>query len=145
MACFKYETYTSPGQLFHQTEGPMEEPILDRDLLAHHLRGKIDTDRLSIRRAATDIGCSAATLTRMLKGSEADNYPDTRNIFRAVSWLGKSIADFEPQQGTATSTLADVEVHLRALPELSEGDKEALLAMVKALRDAAVEVRSKKG
>lgn len=119
----------------------MAQAVLDRDLLATHLRTKIDSEGKSIRAASDEIGCSAATLSRMLRGSRAANFPDTRNLLRAASWLGKSIADFEPGVRNTSSTLADVEVHLRALPELSDKDKEALVAMVKALYDAAVEVR----
>ena len=119
----------------------MAQAVLDRELLATHLRTKIDSEGKSIRAASDEIGCSAATLSRMLRGSRAANFPDTRNLLRAASWLGKSIADFEPGVRNASSTLADVEVHLRALPGLSDKDKEALVAMVKALYDAAVEVR----
>lgn len=119
----------------------MAQAVLDRDLLATHLRTKIDSERKSIRAASDEIGCSAATLSRMLRGSRAANFPDARNLLRAASWLGKSIADFEPGVRNASSTLADVEVHLRALRGLSDKDKEALVAMVKALYDAAVEVR----
>ena len=122
----------------------MKEPVLDRDLLARHLRSKIESEEKSIRAAAEEIGCSPATLSRMLKGSTAANFPDARNIFRAVSWVGKGITDFEPAAKVTSSTLADVEIHLRALPELSEDDKEALVAMVRALHDAAVKVRTKK-
>ena len=119
----------------------MAQAVLDRDLLATHLRTKIDSEGKSIRTASDEIGCSAATLSRMLRGSRAANFPHARNLFRAASWLGKSITAFEPGVRNASSTLADVEVHLRALPRLSDKDKEALVAMVKALHDAAVEVR----
>ena len=119
----------------------MAQAVLDRDLLATHLRTKIDSEGKSIRTASDEIGCSAATLSRMLRGSRAANFPDTRNLLRAASWLGKSIADFEPGVRSTCSTLADVEVQLRALPGLSDKDKEALVAMVKALYGAAVAVR----
>ena len=123
----------------------MAQPALDRDLLATHLRTKIDSEGKSIRAASDEIGCSAATLSRMLRGSRAANFPDTRNLFRVASWLGKSITDFEYGVRTASSTLADVEVHLRALPGLSDEDKEAIVAMVKALHDAAVKARPQEG
>lgn len=123
----------------------MTQPVLDRDLLARHLRTKIESEGKSIRAASEEIGCSAATLSRMLRGSKAANFPDARNLFRAAAWLEKSITEFEPAASASSSTLADVEVHLRALPDLSERDKEALVAMVKALHDAAVEVRSQEG
>jgi len=120
------------------------EPRIDRDLLASHLQSKIEEDGLTLRDAAGEIGCSPATLSRMLKGSRSDNYPDAQNLFKAVSWLGKSISDFEVGKRNAASTIADVEVHLRALPGLTEYDKEALVAMVKAAHDAAIELRKKK-
>ena len=122
----------------------MAQPALDRDLLATHLRTKIDSEGKSIRAASDEIGCSAATLSRMLRGSRAANFPDTRNLFRVASWLGKSITDFEPGVRNESS-LADVEVHLRALPGLSDEDKEAIVAMVKALHDAAVKARPQEG
>ena len=119
----------------------MAQAVLDRDLLATYLRTKMNSEGKSIRTASQEVGCSAATLSRMLRGSRAANFPDTRNLFRAASWLGKSITDFEPGVRNGRSTLADVEIHLRALPRLADEDKEALVAMVKALHDAAVEVR----
>jgi transcriptional regulator with XRE-family HTH domain len=111
-------------------------PTIDLDFLATSLHERMQSEDFTIRGAASEIGCSAATLSRMLQGSSAPNIPDTANLFRAVSWLGKTLADFEkPSQPRATS-LADVELHLRALPTLSEKDKEALVAIVKAAHDA---------
>ena len=40
---------------------------LDLDRLATHLRTKMEEDDLSIRSAAEKIGCSAATLARLLR------------------------------------------------------------------------------
>lgn len=119
-------------------------PPVDLDLLAQHLKSKMESENLSLRAAADEIGCSAATLSRMLKGSEAPNMPDADNLFRAASWLNRSIADFEIGKREQGSSLADVEVHLRALPGLAKGDKEALVAMVRAAHDAALELRKKK-
>ena len=48
----------------------MAQPVLDRDLLARYLRTKIDSEDKSIRAASEEIGCSAATLSRMLRGVE---------------------------------------------------------------------------
>ncbi len=116
---------------------------LDLDLLAAHLRAKMEERELSLRSAAEEIGCSPATLGRLLKGSEAPNFPDMTSLLRAASWLGKSISDFEKGRGPSTTTLADVELHLRALSGLTEKDKEALVAMVRAAHDA-FKTRTKK-
>lgn len=122
----------------------MALPSVDLDLLASHLKSQLESKELSLRSAATEIGCSPATLSRLLKGSAAPNYPDAQNIFRSVSWLGRSIADFEAGTRRKGSSLADVEVHLRALPGLSKDQAEALIAMVRAAHDAAVHLRGAK-
>jgi transcriptional regulator with XRE-family HTH domain len=118
---------------------------LDLDRLATHLRTKMEKDDLSIRSAAEKIGCSAATLARLLQGSKAENVPDSVNLMRAASWVGKRLGDFEVGKSKPSSTLGDVEVHLRALPGLSKADAEGLVAMVKAAYDAAAKLRAKKG
>jgi transcriptional regulator with XRE-family HTH domain len=117
-------------------------PAIDFDLLATHLKNKLDAEGLSVRTAADLIGISAATLSRMLRGTEAPNTPDAANIFKAVSWLRKTVADFDPSQKPSQSSIADVEVHLRALPDLTPKDKEALVAIVKAAHDTYKGLRS---
>lgn len=116
---------------------------IDLNLLATHLQSRVDDRKLGLREAAAEIGCSPATLSRMLRGTEAPNYPDSKNLLKAASWLGRSISDFETGQRKRESTLADVEVHLRALSGLAAQDKEALVAMVRAAHDAAHELRKK--
>lgn len=111
------------------------QPI-ELDILAHALQDRMKDRELSLRDAAGQIGCSASTLSRLLKGASAPNVPDTRVLLKAVNWLGKRLQDFEPSRITTPTTLADVEVHLRALPGLGERDKEALISMVRAAHDA---------
>ncbi len=118
---------------------------IDLDLLARHLRSKMDDEGSSARAAAEQIGCSPATLSRLLKGSASDLQPDTSTLIRAASWVGKSLADFEVGAVPVETTLADVEVHLRALPGLGSTDREALVAMVRAAYDAASQLRTPEG
>jgi transcriptional regulator with XRE-family HTH domain len=108
---------------------------IDLNLLAEQLKHEIKKRGLSVRSASVEIGCSPTTLSRLLAGSETPNLPDTKTLLQAVSWLGKSINDFSRNRVPQTSTIADVVVHLRALPELSNKDKEALVAIVKAAHD----------
>ncbi len=115
----------------------------DRDQLAHYLKAKMTDEDLSVRSAAKEIGCSAATLTRLLKGGNSPNYPQGRNLVRAVNWLGRSLADFEAPEGPRHSTIQDVEVHLRGLPDLPSGTADALTAIVRAIYDEQ-RIRSKK-
>lgn len=118
-------------------------PNLDLDLLARHLQHKMQVESLALRAAADEIGCSAATLSRLLQGSGAPNYPDTKNLFRAISWVEKRLADFEKGKldSKPKTTLADVEVHLRALPGLTEKDKKALVAIVGAAYYATLQTK----
>lgn len=111
------------------------EETIDLDRLAKELSDKMRVKDLSLRDAATEIGCSAATLSRLLKGSKAEHTPDTRSLLKSVSWLDKSLSDFELSRAPSATSMTDVELHLRALPGLSERDKKALVAMVRALHD----------
>ena len=111
----------------------MNEP-LNRDLLAQHLESKMAAEKLSIRSAAEQIGCSAATLTRLLKGSDAPNYPEGENLIKAASWAGKSLADFMASE--ESSTIGDVEAHLRALPDLPPDAADGIIAMIRSLYDS---------
>ena len=122
----------------------MEDLHLDLDLLAAELQHKITVEDLSLRVAADEIGCSAATLSRMLRGAETPNVPDTETLLRAANWLGKSIGDFEKSRQPSTSSMTEVEVHLRALPDLSDKDKDALVNIVRATHDT-FKFRQKKG
>jgi transcriptional regulator with XRE-family HTH domain len=116
----------------------MKKGAVDLDLLATHLKTKMATEHLAIRAAAEKIGCSSATLGRLLHGAKAPNVPDSVNLLRAANWLGRGLDEFiaKPHHG---STLADVEVHLRALPSLSPADAEAIVAMVKAAYGARID------
>jgi transcriptional regulator with XRE-family HTH domain len=124
----------------------MADHDLDLDQLAIRLRAKMETKGLSIRAAAKEIGLGAATLSRLLQGSENSNTPDLANVSKAAEWVGRSLADFSAltRRQAPTSTIADVEVHLRALPGLDRTDAEALVAMVKAGYESAKKLRSKK-
>lgn len=105
---------------------------VDLDRLALHLRNRLVHDELSLRGAAGKIGCSPATLSRLLKGGKSPNMPDAEILFRVVSWLGRSWSDFAPATPPPPSNISDVEIYLRALPDLRPRDKEALVGIVKA-------------
>lgn len=113
----------------------MNENPFDFTRLAADLSYKMKQGEKSLRSAAEEIGTSPATLSRMLKGGEMDILPDTKTLLKTVSWVGKGISDYEPANRPNTSSIADVEVHLRALPGLNEVDKDVLVAMVRAAHD----------
>ncbi len=107
----------------------------DRDLLASYLRNRMDEHELSLRKAADQMGCSAATLSRLLAGSESNYDADTATLTAAATWLGRSLADFDPDRRPSESSLAEVEMHLHALPDISEADARAMMAVIKTLYD----------
>ena len=123
----------------------MQEFSVDLDKLATHLESKMDTEGLSVRAAAKAIGFGASTLSRLLQGNSNENVPDMANIGKAAKWVGKSLADLSMPSKPKPTTIADVEVQLRALPGLAQRDVEVLVAMVKATYKHAKKLRSEKG
>lgn len=122
----------------------MTSLTIDLDELATRLRSKMEDEDLSIRSAAKEIGFGAATLSRLLQGSDSLNTPDLANVEKAAVWVGKSIAQLSPGTRSENSTIADVEVHLRALPDLNDADVEVLIAMVRAGYESAKKLRAQK-
>ena len=108
----------------------------DLDKLALYLKTQIEERKLSIRAAADKIGCSAATLTRLMQGSKSSTTPDSDNLILAASWLGRSLGEFANGMEPPVKNIADVEVHLRALPGLRPADADALVGMVRAAYDS---------
>lgn len=121
----------------------MSARVVDLDRLATYLTNKIESEGLSIRAAAKEMGLGASTLTRLLQGSANENLPDLAVINKAAQWVGKTLADLGSDKESA-STIADVEVHLRGLPDLAPPDVEALVAMVKAGYERAKKLRAEK-
>lgn len=116
------------------SEHPLE---INLDLLAEELKAQMKgRGDMSVRAASTEIGCSPTTLARLLSGAETPNVPDSKTILQAVSWLRKSIYDFAKGRVPESSTIGDVVVHLRAVPDLNDADKDALEAMIKAAHNA---------
>lgn len=122
----------------------MPELSVDLDKLAMHLKSKMEMKKLSARAAAREIGFGASTLSRLLRGNSNENVPDLANLNRAAKWVGKSLSDFSLPSKPKPSTIADVEVHLRALPGMAKQDVEALVAMVKATYAHAKKLRAEK-
>jgi hypothetical protein len=50
-------------------------------------------------------------------------------------WLNKNLSDFEPQMRPSQSSLATVEIHLHALPDISADDARSIMSVVKLLYD----------
>lgn len=111
------------------------EAGFDQDLLASSLRNKLREKALSLRRAARQIGCSPATLSRLLSGSTTDHRPDTATLAAAATWLNRSLADFDRARRPVTSSLAEIERHLRVLPHFTATEVRIVLAVITTLQD----------
>jgi len=88
---------------------------------------------IPLREAAAQIGMSAATLSRVETGK---HLPDRDNLFRLEAWLAgdAGAAGAEPHAPGAP-TMEAVELHLRADPDLSEDDAQALARMLRLAYD----------
>lgn len=106
---------------------------IDRDLLASHLRNRLQEEALSIRQASKQIGCSAATLSRLIMGSTSDHKPDTATLAAAAAWLKRSLVDFDHAQRPRAASRAEIELLLRALPRFSSADVRVVMAVIEAL------------
>lgn len=108
---------------------------LDRDLLATYMRNKMAEENLSLRKAAELARLSPATFSRLLAGNDSEYVPDTATVTAIAEWLQKKLSEFEPTARPSHKTLADVEVHLNALPDLSRDDAKFIMSVVKLLYD----------
>lgn len=134
-----------PVRPTNKKEGePMPARAVDLDRLATYLTNKMESEGLSVRAAAKAIDVGASTLARLLQGNANENVPDLAVVNKAAQWVGKTLADLAPSQKESASTIADVEVHLRGLPDLAPPDVEALVAMVKAGYERAKKLRTEK-
>jgi transcriptional regulator with XRE-family HTH domain len=112
------------------------ETIIDPVALGDRVRAKRRSRNLTIREAASEIGVSAPTLSRVERGT---HLPDPRNLLRLARWAGVRI---DPVLHTdsrrlrnavihdpGASTTEAVELHLRADKNLSRDDADALAEM----------------
>lgn len=108
---------------------------LDLDRLAALLKERMEVDGVSIRSAARDAGCSAATLGRLLRGSKSKIVPDSSTLIRASAYVGKGLSDLEVERDASAKikrSFAEVEPYLRKLAHLTPKDAERLIGIVKA-------------
>jgi transcriptional regulator with XRE-family HTH domain len=121
-----------------------DDRVVDVEALYREVDAKRKSEGLSLREAASAIGVSASTLTRMAQGAS----PDVEGFAKMVRWLGVSADDFiEREKGKSAKRPAELLVvvsrHLRASKELDpksakalEGIIEAAYRQVKELKDS---------
>lgn len=120
-----------------------EERIVDVDALYDALDAKRKADELSWRDAATAIGVSASTLTRMAQGAS----PDVEGFGKMVRWLGVSADEFIARVKNAPAKKSDdllvvVSRHLRASKEL---DRQSAKALENIIETAYKQMKDLKG
>ena len=110
----------------------MHSTDVDMDLLGALLKSRRDRDGLSLRDVAEQMGVSAPTLQRV----EAGQQPNSANLVRIAAWLQISVENVlrKPKRAqTPKATVAQIEVHLRADPNLPPGAAEAIAEAVQKL------------
>lgn len=110
-----------------------EERVVDVEALYEALNLKRRSEDLSWRDAATAIGVSASTLTRMAQGAN----PDVEGFGKMVRWLGVPADDFiargkEKSKKKTEDLLVVVSRHLRASKELDPKSAKALESIIEA-------------
>ena len=110
----------------------MSHHEIDAHLLQKLVHSKRKAGEKSLREAAEEIGVSAPTLQRVENGQ----IPNTASLLQIVSWLQVSMEDLyrrtKARHGDA-GTLAKIEVHLRADPNLDATAASAIAEAVQKL------------
>lgn len=110
-----------------------EVRVVDVEALYDALDAKRRSDDLSWREAATTMGVSASTLTRMAQGAN----PDVEGFGKMVRWLGVSADEFIAGARTRPAAKSEellvvVSRHLRASKELDAKSAKALEGIIEA-------------
>jgi transcriptional regulator with XRE-family HTH domain len=110
----------------------MTHADVNTELLGDLIRRRRKADGLSLRDAADQMGVSAPTLQRV----EAGQPPNSANLVRITSWLQLPVEEVLRKGKKPTNplaTVAQIEVHLRADPNLSPEAAEAIADAVQKL------------
>lgn len=114
------------------------QPAVDFRKLADLVKRHRKHQGLSLRRAAEESRVSSSTLSRI---ERCEAKPDLDTVRLLVDWVGVSLESVAGRQvrrkkkrkvEQMASTLTNVEVHLRADPNLDEETAEALVDILKA-------------
>jgi transcriptional regulator with XRE-family HTH domain len=110
---------------------------VDMDLVSEMLKSKRGS--MSLRKAAESIGVSAPTLQRL----EAKQVPTASSLVKIAQWLGVSVDDLRRSDKAERrrSTVEQIEVYLRADPDL---DKEAAATIANVVKQVYDGFRKKK-
>lgn len=108
------------------------EMNVDTALLSELVQEKRGRDGLSLRDAAAEIGTSAPTLQRI----EAGQLPTASILLKLTDWLGITVDDLRgPRNRAKKGTVEQIEVFLRADPDLDKKAASAIANMVRAVYD----------
>lgn len=113
----------------------MTHADVNTELLGDLVRRRRKTDGLSLRDAADQIGVSAPTLQRVETGQP----PNSASLIRITEWLQLPVEEVlrkGKKSANQLATVAQIEVHLRADPNLSPDAAEAIADAVQKLYGA---------
>ena len=113
---------------------------VDMDLVSDLIKSK--RGNTSLRKTADEIGVSAPTLQRM----EAKQIPNSTNLVKIAEWLGVSVDDFRSSDKNKRrkNTVEQIEVYLRADPELDKEAASTIANVVKQVYDGFKKTKKKK-
>ncbi len=115
-----------------QSQAKSTSTGIDREIIATLIRDKMNKEELSLRKAADEAKCSPATFSRLLSAT-GSYLPDTATLNSVAKWLRVNVAAFESSRRPSSASIADVEVYLHALPDLSHNDAQLIMSVVKTL------------
>jgi transcriptional regulator with XRE-family HTH domain len=121
-----------------KTPKAAQAPIVDPVELARRVKAKRKAEKLNLRDAGTQVGMSAATLSRVESGS---HLPERDRLFRLAEWAGMPLgraARASRNQGVhreRAHTVEAIELHLRADKKLDPDDAETLVELVRTAYD----------
>ena len=112
----------------------MPHTDVDVELLGDLIRSRRKSECLSLRDAAEQMGVSAPTLQRVEAGQQQ---PNSASLVRIAAWLQVPVDSVLRKPKGApkhpAATVAQIEVHLRADPNLPAGAAEAIAEAVQKL------------
>ena len=123
----------------HGEDMPNQNEV-DMNLVSDLIKSKRGND--SLRTAAEQIGISAPTLQRI----EAKQVPNTSNLLKVAEWLGVSFEDLRKmdQKDRRRGTVEQIEVYLRADPDLDREAASTIANVVKQVYDGFKKTKTKK-
>lgn len=113
--------------------GQSPPPVITAKVLAERVKAKREAEGQSLRSAASALGMSAATLSRVESGT---HLPERDHLLTLARWAGIPLDASESGASGSVhaedaSTVEAIELHLRADKDLDAEDAEILVRLMR--------------